>query len=400
MKFLRLTIASIALTTLCTYHSYAQNVYKEDFLELWGDYNANYAYFEKGGIDWNKAKDIYLPATDTIKNRYEFTRFLERVLNEFHNGHVSLNTNYNTSNRTIPSGADVFAEKKGDSYFINDVYLGSKAEKSGIKPGMEVVSFNNEPIDAQLKKFLPRSVDTYTPEMYSYALNMLFAGTYVQKREFGIKENGSIKKYHPDDMEADSTKGLLEYKILKGNIGYIKINNSLGNNQLIAAFDQALDSLMNTKGLILNLSETPSGGNTTVARGIMGRFISKELPYQKHVIDEKEYGTVRSWIEYVLPRGTTYKKKMVVMAGHWTGSMGEGMTIGFDAMKRAKITGTKMAGLVGAIYTYNMKNTKIGYQIPSEKLFHINGTPREKFIPEYLTQNNYQTYIKALTLLK
>lgn len=400
MNFLRLTIASIALIMLYSYNSYAQNIYKEDFLELWGDYNTNYAYFEKGGIDWNKAKDIYLPATDTIKNNYEFTRFLERVLNEFHNGHISLNTNYKTSNRTIPSGADVFAEKKGNSYFISDVRLGSKAEKTGIKPGMEIVSFNNQPIDAQLKKFLPVSVHTYTPDMYSYAINMLFAGTYYKKREFEVKENDSIKKYLPDDIEVNKTKDLLEYKILNGNIGYIKINNSLGNNKLIVAFDQALDSLMNTKGIILDLSETPGGGNTTVARGIMGRFTDKELPYQKHVIDEKEFGTVRSWIEYVLPRGKIYKKKMVVMAGHWTGSMGEGMAIGFDAMKRAKITGTKMAGLVGAIYTYTMKNTKIGYQIPTEKLYHINGTPREKFIPEYLTQNNYETYTKALTLLK
>lgn len=91
---------------------------------------------------------------------------------------------------------------------------------------------------------------------------------------------------------------------------------------------------------------------------------------------------------------------MVIMAGHWTGSMGEGMTIGFDAMKRAKITGTKMAGLVGAINTYTLKNTKIGFHIPTEKLYHVNGTPREDFVPEYLTQNNYETYIKAIKLIR
>jgi carboxyl-terminal processing protease len=32
--------------------------------------------------------------------------------------------------------------------------------------------------------------------------------------------------------------------------------------------------------------------------------------------------------------------------------MGEGITIGFDAMKRAKIVGTPMAGLLGEIYTF------------------------------------------------
>ena len=400
MKSPSLIALSAVLIAISPYHSHAQNIYKEDFLELWGEYNANYAYFEKSGIDWNKAKDIYLPATDTIKSKYQFTRFLEQVVNEFHNGHLSLNTNSNASNRIIPSGADVFAEKRANTYFISDVYLGGKAEKSGIKPGMEVISFNGQPIDGQLKKFLPKSTDNYTPDMYSYALNMLFAGTYDKKREFAVKENGSVKNYFPDEIEVNKSKELLVYKILNGNIGYIKINNSLGNNDLIPAFDQALDSLMNTKGIILDLSETPGGGNTTVARGIMGRFTDKELPYQKHVIDEKEYGTVRSWVEYVLPRKTAYKKKMAVMVGHWTGSMGEGMAIGFDAMKRAKITGTKMAGLIGAIYTYHMKNTNIGYQIPTEKLYHVNGTPREEFTPEYLTKNNYETYTKALKLMQ
>jgi len=157
---------------------------------------------------------------------------------------------------------------------------------------------------------------------------------------------------------------------------------------------------MQTKGIILDLTDTPGGGNTTVARGIMGRFIDKELPYQKYVINEKEFGTVRSWVEYVTPKKTTYKNKVVIMVGHWTGSMGEGMAVGFDAMKRAKITCKKMAGLIGAIHTFSMKNTKIGYQIPIEKMYHVNGTPREDYLPQYPTKNSTDTFAKALQLIK
>ncbi|MCR5863614.1 S41 family peptidase [Flavobacterium sp. J372] len=97
---------------------------------------------------------------------------------------------------------------------------------------------------------------------------------------------------------------------------------------------------------------------------------------------------------------TNYTGKLVVMAGHWTGSMGEGMVIGFDAMRRAKITGTKMAGLLGAIYTYRMKNTNIGYQIPIEGMYHVNDTPREDFMPKYITANSSETFAKALSLAR
>jgi carboxyl-terminal processing protease len=40
----------------------------------------------------------------------------------------------------------------------------------------------------------------------------------------------------------------------------------------------------------------------------------------------------------------------VVLVGRWTASMGEGMAIGLDAMKRATIVGTRMAGLNGAVF--------------------------------------------------
>ncbi|RZJ64764.1 MAG: peptidase [Flavobacterium sp.] len=390
----------LCLFFIQSYSIYSQNVYNEDFLKFWEDYNSNYAYFKESEIDWMKVKQIYLPALDTVKNDYQFTCLLEKVINEFHNGHISLTKNYTTSNRIIPSGADVFAEIQKNRYFITDIRPGSKADVSGIRPGMEILSFNGLAIPTQLKNFLPVSAATITPSMYSYAINMLLAGTYDKKREFELLENGAAKKYFPDDMAAEVSIGLLDYKIIEDNIGYIKINNTLWNNELIDAFDKALDELMNTNALILDLTETPGGGNTTVARGIMGRFTGRELPYQKHVIEERQFGTVRSWVEYVTPRKRIYSKKIVVMVGHWTGSMGEGIAIGFDAMKRAKITGTKMAGLIGAIYTFSTKNTNIGYQIPLEKMYHVNGKPREDFVPEYLVRNSGETFTKALQLAK
>jgi C-terminal processing protease CtpA/Prc len=135
--------------------------------------------------------------------------------------------------------------------------------------------------------------------------------------------------------------------------------------------------------LILDLRNTPSGGNTTVARGIMGRFIRRDMPYQKHSIpaEERQYGTKRSWIELVSPRGEfAYRARVVVLVDHWTGSMGEGITIGMDGMKRATIVGTEMARLVGATSGIRLPNTGIGATYPTEKLFHINGSPREKFV--------------------
>ena len=396
MHQLKLLFAS--LLSLTASIAFSQNKYESDFLEFWSDYNENYAYMSEQHIDWNKVKEIYLPEARQIQADYEFVRLLEKVTHELHNGHISLNMSYDTSNRIIPSGADIFVEKSGYKFFITDIKENSKAAACGLKAGTEVVKFGNKPVEGQLANFLPRYAATYDASMYSYAVNMLFAGVHNTEREITVIENGQEKTYYPDKEKVETSKALLEVKILDKNIGYIRINNSLGNYDLIAAFDEALDELKNTKAIILDLTDTPSGGNTTIARAIMGRFIEKELPYQKHVLDEKKYETQRSWIEYVVPRKTPYKNKLVVMEGHWTGSMGEGMVIGFDAMKRAKITGTKMAGLLGAIYTFRTAQTNVGYQIPMERMYHVNGTPREDYLPPYLTSNSNDTFQKALKL--
>ena len=99
--------------------------------------------------------------------------------------------------------------------------------------------------------------------------------------------------------------GRLAFRTLPGNRGYIRIHDSLGDSDLISDFDKALAALQRTSALMIDLRDTPGGGNTIVARGILGRFVDRELPYQKHVLpsEARDTGIARSWLEIVSPRG-------------------------------------------------------------------------------------------------
>ncbi len=366
----------------------AQSKYRNDFLYYWQTINDNFAYFDRQQCDWSKVKDIYGPAVDTIRDIDGFVGLLEKINHELHNGHVFLNTNTPRSNRMIPSGADMKVVRRNNQYVITDLREGFNAADCGLKPGMVVTAFNGQNIDLAVQGFLPQSVAARDDDMYTYAANMLLAGTHDKSRVLTVNNEGQLQGFRPDSLpnKTEAPSGaLLEARILPGRLGYHKINNALGNSDLITAFDQALDSLLNTNGLVLDLRETPGGGNTTVARAIMGRFITREQAYQKHIYtaEEKETGIKRATLELVAPRGKTYRQPVVVLAGYWTGSMGEGIAIGFDAMKRAKIAGTKMAGLLGEIYTYRTPEYKIPFSFPCVKLQHVNGQAREDFIPAY-----------------
>lgn len=363
-----------------------QTIYQKDFTYYWQTIKDNFAYFQKQHTNWDTVKIIYQPAVDTITTKDSFIHLLETVNNELYNGHVFLNINTNASNRTIPTGADLKVSLKGDQFMISEIREDFNADKTGLQTGMVITAFNQVPIDEAIKKYLPKSVKQVDMAMLEYAVNLLLAGTHDTKREITVLLNGREQTFRPDQVPnrtEESPGELLEKKVLPDTTGYIKINNSLGNSRLISEFDLALDSLINTPKLILDLRETPSGGNTTVARAIMGRFTDKEIPYQKHIYtsEERETGIRRSTLELVSPHGKTYTGKLIILVGYWTGSMGEGMAIGFDAMKKGTIMGTRIAGLLGEIYSFETPETKITFSFPCVQLQHVNGQPREDFIP-------------------
>ena len=60
--------------------------------------------------------------------------------------------------------------------------------------------------------------------------------------------------------------------------------------------------------------------------------------------------------------------------------MGEGLAIGFAAFG-ARVEGTNMAGLKGAVYDFKLPVSGFVVKLPAERLFTVHGLPREKFVP-------------------
>ena len=383
---MRKTVAAIVLCWSCALN--AQPVkpqqYRQDFEFFWQTIHDNYSYFDTKQTDWNNVRERYAPIADTVSSRSSFVALLEKVLYELYDHHCTLGTNTPISRRLVPTGADIWAEydKNGVAKII-EVRKGFGAENSGIMAGMEIVAVNDAPVDKAIVPFLAHTID---PEAKNFALRLLLAGDHVTKRKITARYKNKTIDFYPDRdgmmLENFSYSTLVESKQF-GKTGYIRVNNCLFDNDLIKAFDSVLNLYSKSSAIILDLRETPSGGNSSVARAILGRFISKAKFYQQHeyVAEEKETGIKRSWQEIVSPRPPVYDKQLVVLADHWTGSMGEGIVIGFDGMKRSTTIGTKLARLIGATNSFELPNTHISFHIPVEKLFHIKGSPREHFFP-------------------
>jgi carboxyl-terminal processing protease len=392
MKKLFLSL-SLFISLCSIAQSFTQQQYREDFDLFWQTFGDNYCYFAKKNIDWASVKPFYQNQVDTVTTRSGFVSVLERALYELYDHHCSLHTNNPLSRRLVPTGADIWAEYQNDKPVIVEVRKGFAPEKLGVRAGMEVVAINDISVNKAILPFLGHTANN---ESKSFALRLALAGDHITKRKITLNTENGNKDYFPDEdammLENVSYDAMVESKQI-GDIGYIRINNFLFDDELISKFDSVLNSLLSTRALIIDLRETPSGGNTAVARAILGRFITADHFYQKHELwsEEKQTGVKRSWEEIVSPRGTPYLKPLVILVDHWTGSVSEGVTIGFDGMKRATVIGTEMAGLNGAVETFQLPNTNIGVNITTERLYHINGLPRELFKPSVLVDVKKQS---------
>ena len=361
--------------------------YEQDFDALWGEVRDYYAYFDQKATDWDRVRSLHRPRVEGVSSTAEFIALLEGVLEELYDFHAHLNTNTASSPRLVPSDADIWARWSGESVIITQVRPTSAADRAGLRPGMQITSINGVPIADATRTRIGRSLRRHDRGARDWALLASVAGKWNEPRVLGVVDASGSRRIAIDDQgsRAGSARTrLLESRRLERNFGYIRIHNSLGDLALVGQFDAALAALRSTRGLILDLRDTPSGGNTTVARGILGRFATREMPYQRHLLpaEERQHGVRRSWIELVSPRGSfAYTAPIVALVDHWTGSMGEGIAIGLDGMGAATVVGTEMARLSGATSGITLPNTGIGVTFPTEKLFHVNGAPREQFVP-------------------
>jgi carboxyl-terminal processing protease len=357
--------------------------YTQDFDDFCRFISEEYAYFDIKKTQWDRVCAAYRVRAATATDKAAMVSILESALGELYDHHAHLGTSNKTSPRLVPSGAEAWAAWDGDAAMIVEVRAESAAAHAGLRTGMQVVSINDQVITAATREREPRFLEKPDKEARSWALQSALAGRQDGKPiRLSVLSGGQTQIIEYVPLSSHAAKPL-SFKQLDGGIGYIKFNNSLGDTPTIQAFDEALHILKNMKGLVLDLRDTPSGGTSLVARGIMGRMVQTAAPYQVHelVAEARSTGIRRRWIEYVMPRGEIYTAPVVILVGRWTGSMSEGLAIGLNAARGAKVVGTPMAKLLGALGEITLPASGIIVRIPTEKLYHVNGTPREAFMP-------------------
>ncbi len=366
--------------------AFAQDTSSDQTAAILQDVNAvchlvatRYAYYETRRDAWEEAclQARAEAESPLVLGQAGHLALLERLIDQLWDNHVSLNTNSAVSPRLVPSGSDLWIEWQNGEAVIGAVRPDSGAALAGLQVGDVVLAINGDPVPGAAMTRIQAGRTQVPDARLEWALNAEAAGYRGAPRQFTIRRQDGVQAFAVEQPEPAPANRLVTARRLPGNIGYIRFEDSLDDDLTVEAFDAALEALRGADGWIIDLRNTPGGGNTDVAEPILGRFISGVKPYQKS--GPRWQGEP---VRYAASRGPwRVRGKLAVLAGRWTGSMGEGMAVGFDGLRRGRVFGSPMAGLAGGVCGFELPGSGISLRIPTYNLMHISGIDRHHWRP-------------------
>ncbi len=353
--------------------------YVDDFDQLWITLGQRYCYFGEKKTDWTAVRALYRPRARAAGSAESFAEVIRLVLAELYDAHTHVAKPARGTPYWPPY--DLLVEPQAGGARVIAIYEGSAAQDAGILHGDLITRIADERMSVACARYRPKCQIAPDPAAARYAANVAAGGLRGQTRHFEIlRRNKHVQvdvpeKHYPDlpDIEA---------RPLAGGYGLIVIR-SFANDDLISRFDSALQSLSRHRGLIIDVRYN-GGGDTAIARPIMGRFIHER---RKYALMRRRLGEGLSapWSEFVEARGPfTYDKPVVVLCGTWSASMAEGFTMGMRDIGQARIVGTPMMGLGAGVYDITLNRTGLRAQFSAEPVYDVNGVPRSALKPDVM----------------
>jgi carboxyl-terminal processing protease len=357
----------------------------EDFDALWSAIDQGYAYFGGARADWRRARDGWRARARSARTRPEFVAALEGALERLHDDHLWMSEHAPDSPRRVPAETDIWASWRSDSAVIEAVRTYGDADVAGLRPGHVVRSIAGLPAPMAVRDRIGAGETAQVAR--DWALRRALAGPRDGVLRVEVAEAQGPKAYDVERKRPAATNGpgLIGRRVgQQRDLGYVRLKASLSDPAFAETFEGAIQYLAGTRAMILDLRDvTGPFDDPTRARAatlaILQRFTTRPGPWQARETRAGERLT-----DSIAARPGTYPAPLVVLVDRWTAGEGEALAAGLNAVAGARLVGTRMAGLRGALQEARLPNSSITVRYPGQKTFHPDGTPREALRPEIL----------------
>jgi carboxyl-terminal processing protease len=319
-----------------------------------------------GGVDWDRAREIYAPRAAAVKSDQELYALLQEMLGRLHQSHFNI----------IPPGSFVPEEQKDGSgealgggvgvdlrlimgaAMITRVAPDSSAWKAGLRPGFLIKQVNAEPVEQILAVFA-KSAERAELKHIHMTRRILAAingepGTTVKIAYLNDKDQTREATLTRERLKGEMSPRLgnfppqyTEFEAKRipntpaanatgsGYIGYIRFN--IFTTPVIEKLKTAITEFSDSDGIIFDLRGNP-GGVGAIASTIAGKICDKpgSLGTMKMRNGEMKFA--------IFPQPNAYTGPVAVLIDAMSASTSEVFSSGIQEMKRAVIVGERSAG--------------------------------------------------------
>ncbi|HET6942254.1 MAG TPA: S41 family peptidase [Sphingomicrobium sp.] len=374
-------LAALASTTILAKAPPGDITLEQDFDELWETLRDRYAFFEDKATDWERVRTLYRPQLAEIGgDEDKWNRLLLAVTDELYDAH----THFAQPVPGLPRWplSDIFVEETKSGVKVSALREASGALEAGLKVGDVIVGIDGMTFEEAMALRMPQTLRAPDPEARRFAINAAVGGNRERDRRLKIRSDDGRDRDLLVTFRPVADRAAISHRRLDGGFGYIAIT-TFGESDTPGAFDAALAELKDAPGLVID-TRFNGGGDTAIARPIMGRFIKERRPYAlMRRRSGKGTGLTDPWTEYVEPKGPfTYEKPVVVLQDHWSASMAEGFPMGMKGIGRAVTVGTETMGLGAAVFPLRLDRTGITINYSAEPVYDVEDRPRWKLKPD------------------
>lgn len=294
----------------------------------------NFSFFVHKGIDWEAVKARYRPKVENTRTTKDFYRLIHKFVMELKDFHSWL-CNYKDVPTLGRFSPQMYTRLIKGKLVVAEVVKDSEAYKKGLRPGSVIVAVNGLSIKAKVEKIRPlmrmySSERCFIEQAYRRILDGEKGSSVSVKF---LVSSGNSSKIARLKRVSSGSKEIIQpsFRVNKGKViwygrhpsgyGYIRILSFKGRMEIADEFDQALERLKNTHGLIIDVRENPGGFGTAQAR-IIGRFITSRtkvsISYRKNGPGHEAFSKRDTYFE---PTGDwQYTKPVALLINAITGS--------------------------------------------------------------------------------
>lgn len=342
-----------AVPTLAPTQTISNSEYLQVFEEVWSTVNETYFDPEFGGLDWDAVHAKYEPLIAAAQNDEWFYGAINKMLFELNVSHIAVVPPQEKEQLepvlSAEGSAGIDVRLLDGDAVITSVQPGSPGEQAGLRPGLVVQSLNGKTVEqwaSEVWSIPPlhernehKRVTSKLQEQSYGPLNttlaLVYLDAYGEAHETTlqrVQRNGRVvlgDEFPPFYVEFESRR-------LDEEIGYIRFNAFLP--PIDQRFPEALESLRNMRGLIIDLRGN-HGGVFPVRKALAEQLVQERELFWSY----KGRDSIQE--VYLEPVPNAYSGPLVVLIDVMSASSAEEFSGALQAIGRAVVVGERSAGI-------------------------------------------------------